>query len=155
MYCTESKLISNDHNMNSKWQQLLLINFRLRPNRQQKLTDSRMPLLAAFYPWGFFFKWSSMKARRVVLHSFFENLGTLPSFFWILVCKWQNVRCSPAAITDHNWERGVFPQTLQDDGDHIGTSFHYEPNYRNTLPQSCKSQKNRNKEKKECNWNLV
>lgn len=121
--------------------------YSLISNREQKLTDSRMPLWAAFFPWGFF-KWSSVKARHIVLHSSGEDLETLPSFFWILVCKGQNVRCSPTAITDHNWERGFFPQTLQDNGDYIGTSFHYEPNHRNTLPQSCKNQKNRNEKKK-------
>lgn len=89
-----------------------------------------------------------MKARHTVLHSFGEDLEPLPSFLWVLVCKGQDVWRSPAAVADHHRERGVLPQTLQDNGDHIGTSFYYEPNYRNTLPQSCKNQKNRNKKKK-------
>lgn len=58
--------ISMDYQIHSKWQQFLPINARTKINRQQKLTDSRMPLLAAFLSW--FSNEALMKARHLVLH---------------------------------------------------------------------------------------
>lgn len=64
--------------------------------------------------------------------------------------KCQDVRCPSAAITDNHRHRRGVSQVLQNNGDHVGSSFHDECHHGNPLADSCiKKEKKREKKRKE------
>lgn len=74
----------------------------------------------------------------------------LPAFFWIFMPKCQDVGRPSAPITDHNWYRRGVSKVLQNNWDHVGSSFHYERHHWNPLADSCiKKGKEREKRRKE------
>lgn len=61
--------------------------------------------------------------------------------------KCQDVRCPSTPITDHNRHGRGVPKVLQDNRDHVRSSFHDESHHRNALTDSC-IKKGKEKEKK-------
>ena len=49
-----------------------------------------------------------------------------PSVLWELVCERNDVGSSAAAVAHHHGDRRLVSQTLQSDGDHVGTTFDYQ-----------------------------
>lgn len=74
----------------------------------------------------------------------------LPAFFWIFMPKCQDVGCPSTPVTDHDWYRRGVSEVLQNNRDHVGSSFHYECHHRNPLADSCiKKGKEKEKRRKE------
>lgn len=64
--------------------------------------------------------------------------------------KCQDVGCPSTPITDHDWHRRGVSEVLQNNRDHVGSSFHYEGHHWNPLADSCiKKGKEREKRRKE------
>lgn len=61
--------------------------------------------------------------------------------------KSQDVGCPSTPVTDNNWHGRGVSKVLQDNRDHVGSSFHNESHHWNALTDSC-IKKGKEKEKK-------
>lgn len=59
-----------------------------------------------------------------------------PVLLAVSVSEGNDVWCSAAAVTDDNRDRGVFFQTLQNYGNHVGTTFQDQTHQWDTLAQT-------------------